>query len=187
MKPVPPEVPTAPSWTRSSLWSAARCLEHSGTSWWHIGPRRPVRIFLLTELGNHVEAPQKEPAIGGARQQLVSSWKLRAVPHGPGLFTLPFWQASSATLKPIHPGMPGPHPCPPTALYPLWRALPRYPFLPSSSSSHPPFCRLCQSAGRGKLGQGRTRIFNSKQIFPPQAASPFMHFFPYYHKRRNLH
>lgn len=113
MKPVPPEVPTAPSWTRSSLWSAARCLEHSGTSWWHIGPRRPVRIFLLTELGNHVEAPQKEPAIGGARQQLVSSWKLRAVPHGPGLFTLPFWQASSATLKPIHPGMPGPHPCPP--------------------------------------------------------------------------
>lgn len=48
---------------------------------------------------------------------------------GPGLFTLPFWQASSAILKPIHPG-PGPRPCPPP------------PSVPSASSSSPPLAPL---------------------------------------------
>lgn len=61
------------------------------------------------------EAPQKEAASAGAQAAAGVAMETahRAARSGPGLFTLPFWQASSATPKPIHGVGAGPCPCPP--------------------------------------------------------------------------
>lgn len=131
------------------------------TMWWQTRPRR-----------------RRQPAPGAGSSWCRHGNRATRRRSGPGLFTLPFWQASSATLKPIHGGGGRALPLPPNARGPLRPALPPLalpplPLLPS----HPPLGCLCQSAGKERLGQGRTRIFNSKQISPPQAASPFMHFF----------
>lgn len=153
-------------------------------TWWRrTGPRRPVRSFLLSEPGNHVEAaeaPRKEPA-SRARRQLESPWKPCAAPPG----AWPFHSASLAGFlshpETHSPRRAGASPLPPTGppFCPLRPALPPPPLPPPPlPPRHPPFGSLCQSAGRGELGQRRTQIFNSKQISPAQAESPFMHFFP---------
>jgi hypothetical protein len=127
-----------------------------------------------------------QPATG-AQRQLGSPWKpLAQRLAGSGLFTSPFWQASSATLKPIHRAN---------------QALSRGPLpalrFPSVSSASPPSSPLGSSQPpsllspqpkrwEGRAGPRKGSVFNSKPISPPQAVSPFMHF-PYYHKRRNLH
>lgn len=57
-----------------------------------------------------------EPASTEAQRQLESPWKpLMQRLRGSGLFTPPFWQASSATQKPIHRanrGLSPTHPLP---------------------------------------------------------------------------
>lgn len=183
--------------------------------WWHLpGPCLPYRVLHRSSSTTGDTLGQGDPSDFSSSPSWVTMWwqtrpRRRSQPApsagsswchhgnraqrrtGPAFSLCLFGKASSATLKPIHRGEPGPCPCPPPPLVLLGQLFLPQLFLPSSSPapfpSHPPLCSLCQSAGRGKLGQGRTQIFNSKQISPPQAASPFMHFSPYYHKRRNLH
>lgn len=75
-------------------------------------------------------APRKEPA---RQAQAAADVAMETAQRlaGPGLFAGPFWQASSATLKPIHPGEPGPRPCPRPAVGPRRGPLfLPHPFLP---------------------------------------------------------
>lgn len=143
-------------------------MEHStvprthGMSWWHARPRRPIRIFLL--MSRATMWWQTSPRRRSQRAQGPgSSWCRhgnREQRHtGPGLFTLPFWQASSATLKPIHcppppaPGLaPAPHrPLSPQPALPL-HSLP--PPLPPSLPQPPPaaFAKALEGESWAKEG-----------------------------------
>lgn len=146
--------------------------EHSDTDGWGCLDNPSGFLCLFFKLSHHVvadEAPPRSQPATGAQRQLGSPWKPRVQRlAGSGLFTPPFWQASSATLKPIHragePGAspPTPPPCPAVPL----REFGLTSLFPSGLlPSHPPFWRPSQSAGRGEPGLGRAR-FSILSRFP---------------------
>lgn len=115
---------------------------------------------------------------GPGRSWCCHGNRAAAAPPGAWPFPSPFL-AGFLSHPEIHsPERAGASPLPPTPSLPF--SGPRLGLPPPLLLPPPPLplpASLCQSAGRRELGQGRTQIFNSKQISPPQAASPFMHFF----------
>ena len=93
-----------------------------------------------------------------------------AAPPGSWPFPSAFLAGFLSHPKPIHPSEPGPRPCLPPPARPSVVLGWVFPRTPPSSPPLPLPASLCQSVGRRELGQGRTQIFNSKQISPPQAA-----------------
>lgn len=109
----------------------------------------------------------RQPRPRGRSQQAGpgSSWRRhgnRAQRHpGPGLFTLPLWPASSVTLKPIHPGEPGPRPCPhrPALLSAPAGSSSPTPSSPSSSSPPPSLRQPLPKRWEGRAGPTKDSDF----------------------------
>lgn len=139
-----------------------------------MGPRRPVRCVLLRELGNRGEAASKP---GPGRSWCRHGNRAAAAPPGAWPFPSAFLAGFLSHLETHSPKRTGASPLTPTPSPPFGSPRPGLPPPPLPPPPLPLPASLCQSAGRRELGQGRTQIFNSKQISPPQAASPFMHFF----------
>lgn len=184
-----PEVRTAPPWTPSPPRRAARCPEHGGDA-----PGQGDLSDLSSSASRVTTWRQPRPRGRSQQAGPGGSWRRhgnRAQRHpGPGLFTLPLWPASSATLKPIHPGEPGPRPCPPPARPSVrsGRLFLPHPFLPLLFlPATPPSAAFAKALEGESWANGGLR-FSILSRFPlhRQRALSCI-FFPYYHKRRNLH